>query len=184
MPVKLKKRLLTVEEYHRMGEVGILKEKGLELIRGEILKMSPIGSKHAAVVEKLKETLTFSLKGKTLVRAQNPITLGEMSEPEPDIAIVNFRSDYYMHQHPQAKDTLLVIEVAASSLDYDREIKVPLYAAASIPEFWIIDLNSEQVEVFHSPSQSSYLHTEIYESDGILRSQDGLIDLSLKEIFI
>ena len=184
MPVKLNKRLLTVEEYHRMGEVGILREKGLELIHGEILEMSPIGSKHAAIVEILKEFLSRKLKGKAVVRAQNPIQLNNLSEPEPDISIVAYRSDFYIQQHPQAKDTLLIIEVASSSLAYDREIKVPLYAAASIPEFWIVDLDTEQVEVFSSPSGSSYQQKKMYESAETIRSQDGLIALPLQEIFI
>ena len=184
MPVKLKRRLLTVKEYHQMGEVGILQENGLELIKGEILEMSPIGSKHAATVEIIRDLLHTYLSEKVLIRTQNPITLDIYSEPEPDIALVSFRDDYYLHQHPQAQDTLLLIEVASSSLEFDREIKVPLYAQAGIPELWIVDLEARRVEVFHTPSGSRYTHNASFTPSDTIITQKISLEIPVDRIFI
>ena len=161
MSVKLKRRLLKVEEYHRMGEVGILNEKGIELINGEIIEMTPIGSQHAAIVEKTKDLLVIALHKKAIVRVQNPIITSDFSEPEPDIAVVKFRADYYANHHPKAEDTLLVVEVADSSLEYDREVKLSIYASAEILELWIVNLRDKQVEIYYTPSDGTYKDKEL-----------------------
>ena len=183
MPVKLKRRLLTVDEYHLMGEVGILRESGTELIKGEIIERSPIGSKHAAIVEKVKDLLILRLRQKAQVRVQNPIVLGTHSEPEPDIAIVKYRSDYYLEQHPGGQDTLLIIEVSDSSKAYDREIKLPLYAESGIPEVWIIDLVDEQVEVYHSPKKNSYEFSEILKRNAQISPREFEFSIAVERIF-
>ncbi len=184
MPLELKRRLISVEEYHRMGEVGILQENGLELINGEILEMSPIGSKHAATVELLRDVLQRNLTDEVLLRTQNPIFLDELNEPEPDIAVVTYRADYYMHQHPRSEDTHLLIEVASSSLEFDREIKVPLYAKAGIPELWIIDVDAQRVEVYYTPSGSAYLHTTVFGVSDTIQAQQISLSIPLEQVFL
>lgn len=184
MAVVLKRRLLTVEEYQLMAEVGILKERGIELINGEIIEMSPVGSKHAATVEKAKDFLVLALQGKALVRVQNPLTLDTLSELEPDIAIVKSREDYYLAAHPTAEDTLLIIEVANSSLDYDREIKAPLYARNGVPEYWILNLLENQLEVFHSPENDVYKHQATIEFGGQASATTIDLAVELRDLFI
>ena len=128
MAVQLEQRLITVYEYHKMEESGILTEADkVELLNGQIIHMSPIGSHHAACVEKMDEYLKKLLAGKAMVRAQNPIVLDDLSEPEPDISIVKFKENYYADQHPIPSEIYLVIEVADTSLEKDREAKLPLY---------------------------------------------------------
>ena len=178
MPVRLKRRLLTVEEYHKMGEVGILKEKGLELINGEIIEIGPIGSKHAAIVEKTKDQLYKTLFGKVIIRIQNPIETNKYSELEPDIAVVQFRSDYYVDAHPNKNEIFLIIEVADTSIEYDKEIKLPVYASSGIPEVWIMDVNKQTIEVYHSPIEKRYLNKQILRPDDTISAR--LIDFSIK----
>jgi len=162
MSPAITRRLLTVKEYNRMRETGILTEDDrVELIDGEIFKMSPIGSKHAAVVGAIKDWLIVHTYEKAIVRVQDPITAGNFSEPEPDIAVVRFRDDYYKDEHPRPSELLLVIEVADTSLTYDREIKAPLYAKAGIVEYWIINLENRQVERFREPLEQDYRIREL-----------------------
>jgi Uma2 family endonuclease len=156
MAVQLQKRLFTVAEYHRMAETGILSEDDrVELIEGEIVAMSPIGSRHAACVARL--TALFSRAGRhVIVWVQNPIRLAENSEPQPDVALLRPRADFYAAEHPGPEDVLLIVEVAETSAASDREVKVPLYARFGIPEVWLVDLAAEQVEVFRQPSSQGY----------------------------
>jgi Uma2 family endonuclease len=176
MEAHLKQRLLTVQEYHRMSETGILTESDrVELLNGRIIYMSPIGSKHAACVEKIGELLKQFLAGKAMVRAQNPVILDEHSEPEPDIAIVKRKDNYYADRHPVAEETFLVIEVADTSLEKDRLAKQPLYAAAQIPEYWIVNLEKNEVEVYRSPIDEQYRSRHIFlPGDEIALSEFGV----------
>lgn len=182
MPIQVNKRLISVSDYHKMGEVGILSESGLELIKGEIIHMSPIGSQHAAMVEKLKDILVFQLHGKALVRSQNPIILSDFTEPEPDICVVNFRDDYYSEKHPESREVLLVIEVADTSLEYDREVKLPLYAEAKIPELWIFNLQERYLEQFSSPENGKYSSHTILKS-GKVTYPDPEVSVDLDSLF-
>jgi Uma2 family endonuclease len=153
--VPLEVKTWTVEEYHQMVEVGLLREEDrVELLSGEIVKMSPIKSEHAHAVDRLAEWLTFFFERKQLVRTQNPVSLSNISEPEPDIAVV-LRKAYYS-AHPGPKDIRLLIEVADTSLAKDRAVKLPLYAAAGIPEYWIVDLANKAVEVYTQPVGDGY----------------------------
>ena len=128
------RRLLTIEEYDRMGELGILHEDDrIELIDGELVQMTAIGGTHAASVTRLDGWFNARLVGRATVRVQNPIRLPPRTEPEPDIAIVRFRLDFYATKHPEPEDVLLPIEVSDTTLGYDRGVKLPLYAAAGIP---------------------------------------------------
>jgi Uma2 family endonuclease len=156
MSVQLLKHRFTVEEYHRMGQAGIFSEDDpVELIEGEIIEMTPIGSRHAACVARLSALFARIPEG-PIVWTQNPIRLGEHSEPQPDLALLKPHADFYAAAHPGPEDVLLVVEVAETSLDYDREVKLPLYARAGIPEAWLVDLPGERVEVHRKPSSQGY----------------------------
>ncbi|MBK7871303.1 MAG: Uma2 family endonuclease [Saprospiraceae bacterium] len=157
MTATLPKRLFTVEDFYKMLESGILNEDDrVELINGEIVEMSPIGSKHAACVKRLNELLKDLLGKSVIISVQDPIRINEFSEPEPDIAIVRRRADFYADSHPEPQDVLLLIEVADSSFPIDRKVKVPLYAEAGIPEVWIVDLIQEKMLVFRLPKGKKY----------------------------
>lgn len=170
MTFSVKPRLLTIDEYHKMAEAGILtQEDRVELIEGKILEMSAIGSLHAAYVNKITALLIRLLPEAYIVNIQNPIIVGPQSEPEPDIAVLQPSPDSYAHQLPTAADVLLVIEVADSSLAYDREIKQAIYAKAGIAEYWLINLMDEQIEVYHDPSEEQYRHRELVGRSGRLR---------------
>lgn len=155
--VERRKRLFTVADYHRMAESGILAaNERVELIEGEILEMNPIGSPHAACVDRLTRLLGRAAGDRAIVRVQNPVQLGELSEPQPDLALLKPRADFYGDAHPGPADILLLIEVADSTLEFDRNRKLPLYAQAGIPEAWIVDLASRAIAVYRNPSPRGY----------------------------
>jgi len=151
------RRLFTREEYHRMAEVGILKPTDrVELIRGEIVEMSPIGRRHYAFVNNFTQLLVVRLAGRAIVAIQGPIVLADDTEPEPDVAIIRRRSVPYKEREAYAEDVLLLIEVAESSLSYDRSTKLRLYAEAGIPEYWVVDCVAESIEVHRTPEAGGY----------------------------
>lgn len=162
----LTRHRLTVSDYYRMGEVGILRpDARVELIEGEIIDMAPIGSRHSGTVERVAAVLRRAVGERAMVRSQQPVALDEHSEPEPDIAVVLPRDDYYTSAHPKPSDVLLVIEVAETSLSYDREIKIPLYARHGIVETWIVDLEGRRVLRYRSPRSGVYVHKEALHID-------------------
>ena len=147
----------TAEEYHRMGEVGILPpDVRVELVDGEIKQMPPIHPPHASIVHRLNAVLTRKLHGKVVVGIQSPIRLDDYNEPQPDVTVLRFRDDYYGSRHPTPADVLLAIEVADTSLRYDRDEKMPLYGRAGIPEAWLVDVQAETVTVFTQPHAGGY----------------------------
>ena len=151
------KRLFTVEEYYRMAEAGILTEDDrVELLEGEITAMSPLGSRHAGCVDRLTSLLFKTVSGRALVRVQNPIRLSHRSEPQPDLTLLKPRADFYASAHPGPEDVLLLIEVAESSANYDRDTKFPLYARAGIGECWLVDLEARRVEIHRQPAPDGY----------------------------
>jgi Uma2 family endonuclease len=151
------RRRLSVAEYHRLGQVGILgADDRVELLEGQLVKMSPIGPRHALAVDALAEILITAVAGKAGVRVQNPVTLDDGSEPQPDIAVVARPWQGYPGAHPGPADILLLIEVADSSLETDKGAKVALYAKAGIRAFWIIDLTINTVHVYRTPSNGAY----------------------------
>lgn len=157
MSIQLSRRLFTVHEYHQMGHAGILNEDDrVELIKGEIVQMASIGSRHAACVDRLTQLLVLRLTGRAIVRVQNPIYLSEYSEPQPDLALLRPRLDFYAAAHPGPQDVLLVVEVADTSAGIDRAAKMPLYARAGITEVWLVDLQEERVEVYSQPLPHGY----------------------------
>ena len=149
------RRRFTRAEYHRMGEVGILGEDDrVELIRGEIVEMSPIGRRHRAFVGNLNQLLATRLSGRAIIWMQNPVVLTDDSEPQPDIAVLRQRS--YKEREADAEDVYALIEVADSSLAYDRTTKMRLYAESSIAEYWVVDCTAESVEIHRTPSPDGY----------------------------
>jgi hypothetical protein len=157
MTVQLLRRLFTVAEYHKMAEAGILSEDDrVELIEGEIVAMSPIGSRHAGLVNRLTRLFSQRAGDQVIVSVQNPIRLGEHSEAQPDLALLKPRPDFYASSHPGPEDVLLIIEVADQSAAVDCEVKVPLYARFGVPEVWVVDLVSERLEVYREPGPGGY----------------------------
>ena len=151
------KHLFTVEAYEAMAERGIFQpDDRVELLAGEIVEMSPIGTRHAATVNRLTRLFIAALGDRAMVAIQNPVALPPYSEPEPDVAIVRGCDRDYLNAHPRPADILLLIEVADSSLLIDRNVKVPIYAQAGVPELWIVDLTNYRIEVYCLPSNGRY----------------------------
>jgi Uma2 family endonuclease len=163
------RRLLTVAEYHRMGEVGILTEDDrVELIEGELIAMSPIGSEHAGTVNALTRLLVQAVGDRGVVAVQNPVQLDDLNEPQPDFAVLKPRDDDYRRATPRPDEVLLMIEVANTSLAYDRAVKRSLYTRHGIAEFWIVNLAASEVEVCRAPSGDQYTSISHVGRDGIL----------------
>ena len=134
MAVQLLRRRFTVHEYHLMGQAGILVEDDrLELLEGEIVELAPIGSRHQAAVNRLNALFSSRLAAGALVNVQGPVRLGDHSEPQPDVMLVRRRSDFYETAHPEPADVLLLVEVSDTSIEYDRQVQLPLYARHGIP---------------------------------------------------
>ncbi len=157
MGSQLVTKSFTVEEYERMAETGILTEDDrVELIEGAIVEMTPIGSRHAACVARLTRLFGRLLGDAVIVWVQNPVRLSRYSEPQPDLALLRPRPDFYAGAHPEPADVLLLIEVADATLETDRTVKAPLYAKAGISETWIVDLDGGRVEVSRRPAPDGY----------------------------
>ncbi len=157
MSAPLETHNFTVDEYHRMAKAGVLHEDDrVELIDGRVVEMTPIGPEHAGCVDDLARLFTGLAGNAWIVRVQNPVVLGKHAEPEPDIAVLRPRPRGYRTRHPGPDDVILVIEVADTSLEYDRSVKIPLYAAAGIPEVWLVNLPDELIEVYRNPTGGSY----------------------------
>lgn len=151
------KRKLTADEYERMGEAGILHEdERVELIDGELIEMPPIGDDHIGGTISLTFFFSQRLGDRAFVSVQNPIRLSDYSEPQPDIILLRPRADFYRTAKASPQDIILIVEVAQSSLDYDRLTKLPRYAAAGILEVWIVNLVDRQIEVYRDPGADGY----------------------------
>lgn len=172
MSVQLLRRKFTVEQYHRMVESGILSENDrVELIRGEIVEMSPIGTRHAACVRRLDNFLSERLRGRALVDTQNPVELDDTSEPQLDVALLRLRADFYETAHPQPEDIFLIVEVADTTVQYDRQVKIPLYAEDNIAEVLLVDINGQCVEVYREPTPDGYQNVQKFERGQTLSIQ-------------
>ncbi len=180
MTVQLQRRTFTVDDYHHMLEAGILTEDDrVELICGEIIAMAPIGSMHWGTVNRLDKRLQALLGDRALVSSQSSIRLSRESEPQPDVAIFRPREDDYTGSLPTTQDAYLVIEVADSTVAYDRGIKVPLYGKAGILETWLVDLPQRRIEVYRSPSKDGYQSMH-YASPGETLSPTAFPDVALQ----
>ena len=168
-----------------MAEVGILKPTDrVELIRGEIIQMSPPGRRHVAFVDNLNQLLVLRLAGRAIVSVQNPVVLSDDTEPQPDLAIRRRRQVSYKDREAYAEDVLLLIEVADTSLRYDRSTKLRLYAASGVSEYWLVDCTAESVEVFRTPSAEGYRDVSQAAGEGSV-TVEAFPDVTLRiaEIF-
>jgi len=148
---------LTVRDYHRMADAGIFGEDGrIELIDGDLIDMAPIGPGHASVVNRLTQPFVLACAGRAIVSVQNPVALNDASEPQPDVVISRLRDDFYATGHPGPADILLLVEVADSSLRFDRTVKLPLYARAGVGEVWIVSLVHRVVDAYRGPAGDGY----------------------------
>lgn len=155
MAIESTRRLFTVSDYYRMGDAGVFgPDERVELLEGEILRMNPIGPRHANCVDRLNHLFVSLLGDRAQVRIQNPVRLSEVSEVQPDVALV--RRDRDEAAHPGPSDVFLLVEVADSSVAFDRQVKLPRYARAGIPEVWIVDLTAAAVEVHREPRITGY----------------------------
>ena len=159
-------RLLTVQEYHRMAEMGILEaDERVELLAGQIVKMAAKGTAHSAAVTRTDKLLNNRLGERILVRLQDPVRLNNYSEPEPDIAVVVPDPLYYEDHHPIPSEVYLIVEVADTALRTDCGIKATIYAQSGIADYWVLDVNNRQVHVFREPSQDGYQSRVILGDD-------------------
>ena len=159
----------TTDDYDRMAEAGILTEQDrVELIDGEIVRKMTIGPRHAACVDRATRAFVINLGDTAIVRGQGPVRLGLFSEPEPDIVLLKPRADSYASNHPAEADVLLIIEVADSSLEFDRDVKLPLYAQAGIPEFWLVDLTTDTIFRHTAPRGRAYSQTTTHHRGEII----------------
>jgi Uma2 family endonuclease len=165
--VTLRRRRFTLDEYHRMGEAGILGEDDrVELIEGVIVEMTPIGSRHAATVARIQHLFSTRLGDRAVVWSQNPLLLvRHQSELQPDVMLLAPRADFYASALPEPPAVRLLVEVADSSLLYDRRTKVPLYARAGVGEAWLVDLEANRVEIHRGPGSSSYRDVSVPRAD-------------------
>lgn len=157
MSVQYQKHFFKVDEYYQMADVGLLcPDHRVELIEGEIVEMSPVGCTHAGTVDRSSTFLHRKLGDAVQVRVQNPVRLSDFSEPQPDIALLKPRKDFYCTSHPGPGDVSVVIEVADTSVNYDRNVKLPLYARGGIPEAWLMVLPKDLIEVYSQPKNGKY----------------------------
>jgi Uma2 family endonuclease len=178
------RRRFTRAEYYRMAEVGILGPRDrVELIRGEIVEMSPIGRRHGAFVDNLNRLLVLRLADRAIVRVQGAVALADDTEPQPDLAVLRHGTVPYKNRDAWAEDALLVIEVAESSLAYDRSTKMRLYAEAGIAEYWVVDCAAETVEVHREPGPDGYRDVGLVAGAATLALQ-AFPDITLRTIDI
>jgi Uma2 family endonuclease len=169
MAMPLAHRRFTVDEYHRMAEVGILDEDDrVELLDGEIVLMSAMGSRHWSTVARLNERFRDLAGQRAIVSVQLPIRLDRYSEPEPDLALLQRRDDFYAERLPTPDDVLLIVEVADTSQRTDRDRKIPLYAGAGLPEVWLVDLPRDVVDVYRDPAAGAYRNVQTLGRDAVL----------------
>ncbi len=171
---------ISCEKFHALIASGAFTEDDrLELINGYLVQKMSIGPDHAGAVKALNFLLSRRLGDRAIVAVQDPITINEYSEPEPDIVIARFREDFYRESHPGPEDVMLVIEVADTSLNYDLNAKIPLYAAAGIPEAWLVNLAARTVTVFSQPDGAAYLRSAVL-TDADVAQVPGFADVTLK----
>ncbi len=185
MSVDVVRRRFTVDEYLKMVETGILNEDDrVELLDGEIVEMTPIGRSHAVSVAALNRALVTGIGSRAVVWCQGPIRLSALSQPEPDLALLRLRPVSYRDADAEPRDVLLLIEVSDSSIRRDRELKLPLYARAGIQEYWIVGIQEGSVEVYTSPSASSYVSVQRFRRGDVV-SPSAFPDLRIgvDEIF-
>ncbi|NCO75182.1 MAG: Uma2 family endonuclease [Cyanobacteria bacterium] len=181
----LSRKKFDIEEYHQIINIGIFKEDyTIELIKGEIFEMSPVGFKHASCVNKLNQFFSLQFGHEVIISVQNPIKLNNNSEPQPDLVLLKPREDFYGTQHPTPDDIFLLIEVADSSIEYDRNVKLPIYAESKIQEVWLIDLNQNFLETYKNPEANYYQNMQKLSNNNIVTLNfPHKIDINVNNLF-
>ncbi|MDM8561660.1 Uma2 family endonuclease [Candidatus Parabeggiatoa sp. HSG14] len=179
MATALQKYLFDIATYHQMIEANIFlpNARRVELIEGEIIKMAPMCPIHAEIISLLDKLFQSNLGELAKIRIQLPIQLGDLSEPEPDIAVVQHRR--YLEKHPTAEEVFLLIEVADSSLKHDSKTKIPIYAKHGIQEVWLIDVKNTCVKVYRKPTSNGYKMIERFEAGEQITSPIRLSEISI-----
>jgi Uma2 family endonuclease len=179
MPTEATKKLFTVKEYYKIAEAGVLSvQRRTELVEGEILEMTGMGVAHAMAISHATRLFARWFENKAEVRIQLPLPLGRFSEFEPDLCLVRVDRPAIETRHPLPSEVFLVLEIADSSLRYDRDIKLPIYAAAGVAEVWISDLLTRRLDVFREPSRS------VYKSAVQLNAGDSVCAIAFPEIAV
>lgn len=182
----LPQRRWSVDEYHRMIAAGILTSRDrVELLDGQIIEMVPQEPPHASTTSSFGNDFVVLFAGKAWVRQQLPITIAPNSEPEPDIAVVRIDSNRYRDRHPIPEDIYLLIEVADSTLSYDRDRKAKIYAKANIPEYWVIDVKQQQVLIFRNAKGDTYQFSQVLGvKDAIAPAAFPEVVIELSHLFV
>ncbi|PSB34871.1 Uma2 family endonuclease [Chlorogloea sp. CCALA 695] len=183
MVTQLLKRQFTTQDYHQMVVAGILSDdERVELIQGEIVKMSPVGIRHASCVKRLNRLFSQVLGDRAIVAVQDPVELSNLSEPQPDVALLKPRDDFYAAGHPQPQDILLLVEVADTTIESDLAVKIPLYASSGIIEVWLVDVNEQVVEIFREPTDNSYQNIQKFQQGEIFVQAFADVIIAVEQI--
>lgn len=183
--VALDKKLLSCEEYRAMYEAGILGEEDkIELLNGELILMSPVGSQHGSIVKRLNALFNKMLEGRAIVSVQDPILIPPHSEPEPDLALLRIKDDFYEKEHPSPGDIFIVIEVADTTLEKDRVVKSNIYAKAGIPEYWIVNLPDNRLEVYTQIEEGQYQKVSVFAPGEKVNLSALELEINLSEILL
>ncbi|KAF0249147.1 MAG: hypothetical protein FD167_1449 [bacterium] len=167
--LQIPRRLFSAVEYHQMAETGLIsEEERVELIEGEIIKMPGIGRFHASSVIRISRLLNRRLPEQVIVAIQSPVHLNDYSEPQPDVVILRPKEDCYEDAHPTPTDIFWLIEVADTSLDYDKKVKLPLYARSGVPEVWLVNLPKSRIEVYYRPFNDTYQEIRLLHKEQTL----------------
>ncbi|HEV2271948.1 MAG TPA: Uma2 family endonuclease [Steroidobacteraceae bacterium] len=161
-------RRLTVDAYYDMARTGLIgPDERVELIEGEVVRMPPIGDRHGSAVEELNELLVQAVAGRARVRCQMPVRLSNYSEPQPDFAVMRPRTGRNDRAHPSATDVFLLVEISNTTIRYDLDVKVPLYARHGVPEVWVIDLKHHKLHFYRSLLEGTYREITSVSDGGI-----------------
>ena len=181
----LTQRLISVSEYYQMAHHGIIgDDERVELLCGKIIPMSPIGKRHALCVNQFAQVLLPILGTQASLTIQNPIQIDDYTEPEPDLAIIQAPLTRYVDHHPRPEEVYLVIEVADTTLQKDRMVKLPLYARAGIPECWIVNVEGKAIEVYREPEADGYLHKQTLRGGQTMTLPLGLGEVAVSEVLV
>ena len=186
MTIQLKRRRFTLDQYHRMGTTSILGvDDRVELVRGEIVELSPIDSRHAGTVARLSHLFSTRLGGRALVWSQNPLLLRQQqSEPLPDLMLLVPRADFYAGGLPEPPSVRLLVEVADESLYYDRQKKLPLYARAGVAESWLVKVDARRLEIHRNPGRLRYRSVRLpTSSETFFPAAFPDVKLTLRDLF-
>ena len=180
MRTETSRKWFTVDDYYRMGEVGILSDNDrTELIEGEIIEMSPIGSPHMNAVNRATMIFARGIGDRVVVSVQNPAFMDRFNLPQPDVVLIRPREGFYGDGKPYPEDVVLLIEISDSSLRFDRKVKVPIYARSGVREVWIIDLQNAVIHVYRDPKDKTYDSIETKHRDETIAPQ-GCPDFKVK----